>query len=490
MSNAIIENQQGIDAVYQKYIEAPKAAKAPQASGVGILKPASLDDDALIEKARQAHNGDLFSRLYFDGDTSGYKSQSEADLALCNILAFWTGKNQAQMDRLFRLSALYREKWDIVHVRGQTYGEATIDKAIAKTLETYRGDYAAYSSCDNSSPVYNALSYADILNRPPPTWRISGVFTESGVAAIYGPSGSGKSFLALDLASALALGENWLHWPTKPCEVLYIYLESEWGLRKRLEAREKHTGSKPLQGLSFITEHFDLRNSKHVEAIIKAAPQKGLVIIDTLNRATPGLDENSGKEMSTVIQSLSKIQQATEGLVILVAHTGKNEKQGIRGHSSLFAAIDTAISVTRNGNERAIKITKIKEGEDGQGCVFDLKIMDIGFDADNRAITSCVVEPISRLKNERKITSVQQLAFDALNAACESEGVEYVNLENWRNEFYAKRKEYKNDTNKRVFNDAKKELIKKDFISVKEDKYSTKKYRESMFENDSDSDFA
>jgi len=75
------------------------------------------------------------------GNTVGYDSQSEADMALCCLLAFWTGGDRTQMDHLFRQSGLLREKWDEVHYAdGSTYGEKTIERAIATTSEFYDPD--------------------------------------------------------------------------------------------------------------------------------------------------------------------------------------------------------------------------------------------------------------------------------------------------------------------------------------------------------------
>ena len=103
--------------------------------GVG---PIHLDDPELLRKASNARNGHNFDPLW-RGDWKGlYKSQSEADMALCCTLAFWTGKNAEQMDRLFRRSALYREKWDR-QTGDMTYGERTIKNAIAKTTCVYKG---------------------------------------------------------------------------------------------------------------------------------------------------------------------------------------------------------------------------------------------------------------------------------------------------------------------------------------------------------------
>jgi primase-polymerase (primpol)-like protein len=100
----------------------------------------NLEDEDLLEKARNALNGEKFERLW-NGNTVGYDSQSEADMALCCLLAFWTGGDRTQMEQLFRQSGLMREKWDEVHYAdGSAYGEKTIERAIATTSEFYDPD--------------------------------------------------------------------------------------------------------------------------------------------------------------------------------------------------------------------------------------------------------------------------------------------------------------------------------------------------------------
>jgi len=97
----------------------------------------NLSDAELLTKAVSAGNGAKFEQLW-DGNVNDYPSQSEADLALCNLLAFWTGRDPAAMDRLFRQSALMRAKWDRRHsAGGDTYGQMTIAAAIKNTRETY-----------------------------------------------------------------------------------------------------------------------------------------------------------------------------------------------------------------------------------------------------------------------------------------------------------------------------------------------------------------
>jgi len=108
----------------------------PHLNGTVATAGFSGDDEALIQRAGAAKNGDRFKKLWA-GDTSLHADDhSGADQALCNLLAFWTGKDAARMDRLFRRSGLFREKWD--EKRGEhTYGQKTIDCAIADCTETF-----------------------------------------------------------------------------------------------------------------------------------------------------------------------------------------------------------------------------------------------------------------------------------------------------------------------------------------------------------------
>ena len=94
-----------------------------------------LSNEDIISLAQSASNSDSFSRLW-KGHTGGYESHSEADLALCNLLAFYTGCDTHQMDELFRQSGLMRNKWNEQR-GGQTYGEKTLSKAVEDTSETF-----------------------------------------------------------------------------------------------------------------------------------------------------------------------------------------------------------------------------------------------------------------------------------------------------------------------------------------------------------------
>ena len=113
-------------------------------------KEASIQNDQdLIQKAMNAHNGDKF-RVLWEGSSGGYTSASEADLALCAMLAFWTQGDAGRIDSLFRQSGLIREKWDEQH-GDETYGAMTIRKAIESCGYIYDPNY--HKASLNVKPV-------------------------------------------------------------------------------------------------------------------------------------------------------------------------------------------------------------------------------------------------------------------------------------------------------------------------------------------------
>ncbi|WP_254526007.1 hypothetical protein [Natrinema caseinilyticum] len=145
----VARRQDALVAIHREYVQDTDSDVKSQSGqqGAGNDQSATngavdvdLEDEELLEKARNASNGSKFERLW-NGNMAGYESQSEADMALCCLLAFWTGGDHTRVDQLFRQSGLLREKWDEVHYAdGSTYGEKTIERAIANTSEFYDSD--------------------------------------------------------------------------------------------------------------------------------------------------------------------------------------------------------------------------------------------------------------------------------------------------------------------------------------------------------------
>jgi len=121
----IFDRQNEIENLHAKALGAKnRREKSPNS------KSNSISSSELLQKAFQSKKGDKIKRLY-NGYWSDFPSQSEADLSLCNHLAFFSENNPLVIDRLFRQSGLFRKKWDVKHYSdGKTYGEMTIQKAL------------------------------------------------------------------------------------------------------------------------------------------------------------------------------------------------------------------------------------------------------------------------------------------------------------------------------------------------------------------------
>jgi putative DNA primase/helicase len=276
-----------------------------------------------------------------------------------------------------------------------------------------------------SAPVvpilrYKLLTDDDLSKLPPVQWRIKDVLPSHGTAVVFGPSGSGKSFLVLDMLQSLAFGHEWFGRRVKPCSVTYIALEGEAGLAGRVEAyRVQHGSSSP--NIRYMVQPFRLLDADDINELVQAIQAAGtgdVVVLDTLSRATPGSDENDSKAMGQIVASAKMLQDLIGGLVLLIHHTGKDASRGMRGHSSLHAALDCAIEVKRTGDNREWVLAKSKDGEDGASHSFKLEVVSMGNDSDGDAITSCVIVPNQSAqtvgKKMPKLACNQTIALKAL----------------------------------------------------------------------------
>ncbi|WP_159459411.1 AAA family ATPase [Caballeronia concitans] len=266
-------------------------------------------------------------------------------------------------------------------------------------------------------------SAADLANAPPMKWLVRGMLPLEGLAALFGPSGSGKSFLMLDVAAAVSGGDaEWFGRRVTQCPVTYCALEGDAGMGKRVKAWATHH-EKPLpDDLRFMTAPFDLLDDAGVaelaHLIESAGGAGGMVVLDTLNRAAPGADENSSVDMGNIIAAAKRLQSLLGGLVLLVHHTGKDATKGLRGHSSLHAALDGAIEVNATDSRREWIVAKSKDDETGAAHPFKLLIVELGDDDCGDSITSCVIVPDESVQavKRTKLPSGgnQKIALDTL----------------------------------------------------------------------------
>ena len=270
----------------------------------------------------------------------------------------------------------------------------------------------SYRAFEDRPPSrYRLLGQRELLERPSMEWLVHGVLPKAGIAAIYGDTKSGKSFLAIDLLLAVAEGREWFGYQTEAVSATYLALEGQAGVSQRVLAYSVSRGQ-PSERFKVITQDFSLVNPENLNelaaCLVQSGRQGGVLIIDTLARAAAGLDENASKDMGQVIEAASKLQSLVGGLVILVHHTGKTDKKGPRGHSSFMAALDAAFLVECKGRRRTWTVAKAKDAEDGKVHSFELEVVSLDVDAYNNPATSCVIVPTGETSRDCKGAKLPQ----------------------------------------------------------------------------------
>jgi hypothetical protein len=311
------------------------------------------------------------------------------------------------------------------------------------------------------------LSLVEIRNLPPRECLIKGLLGVGEMSIWYGDPGCGKSFLMLDLARSVATGCEWHGRRVIQRPVLYVMCEGGSNAGDRVEAMHLNYGMNddtPLKIIPVSTNFLD--DPDDLSGIIFWANQTGasLIIIDTLNRAFGGGDENNSADMGKFIRNCDAIRNATGAHISVVHHNGSNKDKRGRGHTSLEGAADTMVLVTKKDLNLTAKVTKNKDDEDGWSIGFELKIVPLGTDEDGDQITSCVVIPanVEVSTNRRRLTGHNARAMEALHEVmiCDGRSIEKLNgfpnnvicvaVETWRKECYA-RTDGVQDTKQKAF---------------------------------------
>ncbi len=324
----------------------------------------------------------------------------------------------------------------------------------------------------------------DLLSQPDPEWHVHDIVQRQTLVLIYGTSGCGKTFLAQDLAFHLALGRPWFERAIDDrAGVLYIAAEASGGTAKRVKALfQLHSLKKDTYcPIWFIRTPVDLLDLTTVEAMeitwAAWANQFEVMIFDTLSRCMPGGNENSPEDMTAAINTLDRIRERTGATIVVVHHTPLSDSNRPRGHSSLFAAADTAILVEQAGELRTAIVKYQRDGEEGARLAFRLKQVQTGQDKHCRPVSSCIVEPVEDVatKVEKPLTGRAKTAYDALIAVVdkrqrfsESDAEQpqsgtsmNVPVEDWREEFYrrvSEGRDIKRDSYRGTFSRARDKL--------------------------------
>lgn len=321
----------------------------------GERKPVGLSDDELLEKAMTASGGDAFRALW-EGNITGYPSQSEADQALCNRLAYWTNGDPERIDRLFRQSGLMREKWDRA-TGGSTYGDLTIDSAIRSMRQGY--DPASYyqtSARRDFAPEGEPISAAELMEKQfsPLIQPVEGLICE-GVTLLVAASKIGKSWLALLMGVCIANGSDFLGRRTTKSRVLYLALEDS---ERRLKERIRALGEPVPENLYLKTNIAKMGEGfeEYVENWLQQDTSvPSVVIVDTLQkvRGVDGAGKNLYQTEYDVVGRIKHVMDGYRASGICLHHNNKTKQvtdpyDKISGSNALMGAADTTILITRD----------------------------------------------------------------------------------------------------------------------------------------------
>jgi DNA-binding transcriptional ArsR family regulator len=346
-------------------------------------EPPPVSTDDLITHARRAKDGAKFGRLW-DGQWEGdYGSQSEADLALCMKLAFWTRRDAGLIDSYFRRSGLMRDKWN-----REQYRTGTIAKAIETTTETW----------NPHAHVHNGREYASQpQSQPPETPSVieeaapdiyAGSFLEPaamidqilypGITVFAGKSKLGKSWFTTQLALAIA-GQTKLadyFEVMKPGRVLYLSLEESRPQTKKRLHMLMPSMSDFLQNVHYVYEMAPLLTggAAALDAHLEKHPAE-VVIVDSLLAFVRQAGRKNVDVMQAdynVVNTLRAIAVKHGIALIIVAHTRKapgDAVDTVQGTMGLVAAADAVWVLNRDGNGNVVLTVT---GRDVYSTVFGL----------------------------------------------------------------------------------------------------------------------
>jgi hypothetical protein len=251
------------------------------------------------------------------------------------------------------------------------------------------------------------LEYGSAGYNTEQSFVIKGLIPERSFASIYGPSGSFKSFLALDWACHIATGMDWDGHKVKQGSVLYVAGEGGFGVTQRVRAWELQHQVTSLNNLARLSVPIFPADYDQVKAVLeycheiesKTGQSVKLIILDTLARCYGGNDENSSRDMGAFIKGCDTIKQITGATVLVVHHSGKNVENGGRGSSSLPAALDVEYRVKRDGEDQhalVLTCSKMKDSEQPDPKAYDLTSVHIRTDSDGDDVNSLCVIPVGR----------------------------------------------------------------------------------------------
>lgn len=264
--------------------------------------------------------------------------------------------------------------------------------------------------------IYPLYDEHYLMTMPPVEWMIDDVLTKHGFSVMYGAPGTGKSFIAIDMALCMSHGLAWHGRQTRQGVVLYIAGEGVGGLGKRVKAWKLHNQVEDTGLLRVLPMAVDMMDEESIDKLLRTIDsldeQFSCLVIDTVARSMTG-EENSATDMSAFIRGCDAVKHHTGCGLLAIHHAGKDASRGInsmRGSSALAGAADTVLAVGKAESIVALSMDKQKDAEPIDKITFEMTPVALVDD------TSIVMKPIEAQGATKKqnLSARQQHAFQSL----------------------------------------------------------------------------
>lgn len=226
-----------------------------------------------------------------------------------------------------------------------------------------------------------------------------------GIGVLFGPSNTGKTFVALGMAASVAAGIPWHDHKVQQGAVLYLATEGSFSFSNRMTALHEDLGLDEKVPLIARTDMVNLLDPEGNLGEIKALADEikadygplRMIVVDTLARAMAGGNENAPDDMTKLINNVDALRKATGAFILLIHHTGKDETRGARGHSSLQGAADAMLSLKPTNDVIKLASEKQRDMPEPSPKAFQLEVVPCGEDEDGDPVTTGLIRNVDAL---------------------------------------------------------------------------------------------
>lgn len=280
---------------------------------------------------------------------------------------------------------------------------------------------------ENGRRSLRLYSIEDIYQTPNAKYLLGKLLEEATISLIFGVSGTGKTFTALDIALSIAHGLRWQGLQTQTGPVWFVNTEGPRGLKKRLMAWYKeHPQLTPSPNFHIIPWSLDLRENiadllTTLEQHAKAGESPKLIVLDNFSMCVPGADQNSQAEISAVLRSLYEDIIKVYGChIMLVHHTNKdgdfNGTMAFRNHVDAMLELRKE-DKTMKDSPILFTSRKVRDEDDIPDIRIQLKQVTLYFDEDiQENVTSCVVVSCNAPQPEKTTPDIYIKVLEILRA--------------------------------------------------------------------------